>query len=221
MKKHVLAIAFLVLVTTIGKAQDKKPSDFIPEGFVTYEEYYGDVNKDGQEDCILIIQGTNKDNYALNQFDKLVDRNRRGLIVLFKSQNGYQLADKNYDCFYSATEDGGVYYAPEISIDVVRGNLIVNYHHGRYGYWSYVLRYQDSKFKLIGYDHTSSYGPIINTETSINFLTKKKLIRENINQDTEEGGNEIFEDTWYKIHIDKLISLSEIADFNELDMEAY
>jgi len=53
---------------------------------------------------------------------------------------------------------------------------------------------------------------------SINFLTKKKLIRKNINQEAEKSGEEFFEETWVQIEIDELISLSEIKDFDELDI---
>src|SRR5690606_18923729 len=143
-------------------AQNKKLSDFLPEGYIVFEEYYGDLNKDGLEDCILIIKRTNEDNILLNRFNEKVDRNRRGIIVLFNKGNSYQLADKNYDCFSSENEDGGVYFPPEFFIEVERGNLIVHYGHGRYGFWKYIFRFQDSNFTLIGYDASSNYGPIVN-----------------------------------------------------------
>ena len=67
---------------------------------------------------------------------------------------------------------------------------------------------------MIGYDLSENYGPIVNRETSINFLSKKKLIRENINQDTEEE-EEVFKDTWEEIEIGQLHKLSTIKDFSE------
>ena len=40
-------------------------------------------------------------------------------------KSGYQLTDRNYDCFSSENEDGGVYYPPELWIEFEKGNLIV------------------------------------------------------------------------------------------------
>lgn len=212
-------ILFLFLININSQAQTNSIEDFIPKDYVVYEKVFGDLNKDNQEDCILIIKGTDKNNIVTNRFDELVDRNRRGIIILFKTENGYQKVTENLDCFYSENEDGGVYYAPELSFKVIRNNLVVHYAHGRYGYWKYTFRFQDSKFKLIGYDETNG-GVVIRNEISINFLTKKKLVRENINEEVE-GGNEIFKETWSKIKIDKLLNLSEIKDFEELDMNQY
>ena len=42
----------------------------------------------------------------------------------------------------------------------------------------------------------------------------------NINKEAE-GGEEVFRETWKNININRLIKLSEIKDFNELDMSKY
>lgn len=213
-------VFFFLLIILDCKAQNNKPSDFIPKGYVEFENYVGDLNKDGRDDCVLIIKETDTTNIVTNRFDKEVDRNRRGIIVLFKNDKGYQLADKNYNCFSSENEDGGVYFPPELWIEIKNKKLYVHYGHGRYGYWKYTFRFQHSNFELIGYDSSSNRGPITNRETSINFLTKKKLIKENTNENAE-GGDEIFKETWDTVKIENLIKLSEIKDFNELDMYNY
>ncbi|QMU66067.1 MAG: hypothetical protein GKR88_18500 [Flavobacteriaceae bacterium] len=217
MNKILLILPFFLLTIVGCKAQDKEPSDFIPKGYTEFEKYFGDLNKDGLEDCVLIIKKSDTANIVTNRFDKKVDRNRRGIIVLFKNEKGYQLADKNYDCFSSENEDGGVYFPPELWIEIKNNKLYVHYGHGRYGYWKYNFRFQNSNFELIGYDSSSNRGPITMTETSINFLTRKKLIKENINKN-DEGGEEKFKETWNDIEIENLIKLSEIKDFDELDM---
>lgn len=216
MKNFFLIFLLLSFGSFSIQAQNKTIEDFIPESYVLSEKVFGDLNKDNHEDCILIIKGTNEGNIVTNRFDEIVDRNRRGIIILFKTQNGFKKATENLSCFYSENEDGGVYYAPELSFEVKRGNLLIHYAHGRYGYWKYTFRFQDSKFKLIGYDATNG-GVVIRDETSINFLTKMKLFRENINEDAE-GGDEVFKETWSKIVIDKLLNLSEIKDFEDLEM---
>ncbi|WP_165749020.1 hypothetical protein [Cellulophaga sp. Z1A5H] len=215
---RILGIALLFALGMYSShAQKMNSIAFIPEGYVLSETYYGDLNKDGQEDCMLIIKGTNTANVVINRFDQEVDRNRRGIIVLFKNENTYELADKNYDCFYSENEDGGVYYAPELDITTERSNLIIHFAHGRYGYWRYIFRFQESAFKLIGYDASSNHGPRIDRETSINFLTRKKLTRINTNHDAE-GGDEVFEETWETIEQKQLFNLSEIEKFEDFDM---
>ncbi len=213
MKDNFWIAAFMIFAYFSCTAQHKNSTDFVPKGYVVFDKSFGDLNKDGQEDCILIIKGTNKDNIVINRFDEKVDRNRRGIIILFKTQESYQLVTMNYNCFFSENEDGGVYFPPELLVKVERGNLIIHYAHGRYGFWRYTFRYQDANFKLIGYDESSG-GIVISNELSINFLTKKKLIRENTNENAV-GGDEVFKETWSKIAINELILLSEIKDFEE------
>jgi hypothetical protein len=202
------------------KAEQKQnPTDFLPKGYVVFEKINGDFNKDGIDDCVFIIKGTDKNQIIIDKDRGQLDRNRRGIIVLLKKNGQYELAVKNYDCFSSECEDGGVYFPPMLSVEIKNGNLFVHYAHGRYGYWRYNFRYLNSDFELIGYE--SSYGgAIVNRETSINFLSKKKLVKENTN-DTARGGDEVFKETWEKIKVNKLIKLSEIKDFDQLDLTIY
>ncbi|KAF2509150.1 hypothetical protein E0W73_18940 [Flavobacterium foetidum] len=195
----------------------KKPEDFIPKGYVPFDTITGDFNKDGREDYILIIKGTDKSKIIQHEYRGELDRNRRGIIALINKNNGYELAVKNYDCFSSENEEGGVYYAPELDFEIKNGKLYVNYAHGRYGYWNYTFRYQNNDFELIGYDSSSNRGPIVLTETSINFLTRKKIVNQNVNENTYDD-DEIFEKTETKIARTKLLKLSEIKDFDELDV---
>ncbi|WP_427875610.1 hypothetical protein [Flavobacterium sp. MMS24-S5] len=195
----------------------KKPEDFIPKGYVPFDTIKGDFNKDGLEDYILIIKGTDKSKVIQHEYRGELDRNRRGIIALLNKNNGYELAAKNYGCFSSENEDGGVYYAPELDFEIKDGKLYINYAHGRYGYWQYTFRYQNSDFELIGYDASSNRGPIVLTQTSINFLTRKKIVDQNINENTYDE-DEIFEKSESKIKRTKLLKLSEIKDFDELDL---
>jgi hypothetical protein len=209
---------------TINVIQRKNISDFVPKGYVIYKEegwneIKGDLNKDGLEDIVLLIKGTNKENIIQHEYRGKLDRNRRGIIILFNKGDYYELALENYDCFSSENEEGGVYYAPELSVSVEKGNLSIDYAHGRYGYWSYTFRYQNRDFELIGYDASSNNGPVTQYITSINFLTKKKLTRDNLNKE-DDGDNyeENFKDTWEKINIKELIKLSKVKDFDEIEL---
>ncbi|SDI30819.1 hypothetical protein [Chryseobacterium jejuense] len=204
-----------VLHTVVDTKKD--PADFVPKGYKIFEKSYGDLNKDGLEDCMLIIKKIDAANIVNHESRGKLDMNRRGIIVLFKNQNGYQLAAENDSCFSSENEDGGVYYSPELLVEAEKGNLIVHYAHGRYGYWRYIFRYQNAGFELIGYDESSNNGPLVNSATSINFSTKKKRKDTNTNEEAV-GGDEIFETTWTNIKITKLLTLTEIKDFDELEM---
>ena len=67
----------------------------------------------------------------------------------------------------------------------------------------------------LGFDHADNFGPVVTKEISINFMTKKKLERENTFENEEE---EVFKETWKNIKVDSLIKLSEIKDFRQLNV---
>jgi hypothetical protein len=217
-----IALLFLSAVAIAQPSTKKNPNDFIPVGFVLVSSVEGDLNKDGVADKVLLIKGTDKGAYEKNEFGEMVDRNRRGIIVLFKKDNQYQIVLKNLNCFSSENEDGGVYYAPELSLEINKGNLYIHYAHGRYGYWKYTFRYRNSDFYLIGYD-SSEGGEVVEKETSINFISKKKQEKVNTNE-SAEGGDEEFRETWTNITVTKLLKLRDIKDFEnfeEVDMLKY
>lgn len=206
----------LLIIYTIPNcyAQHKNFEAFIPKGYVLYKEHFGDLNNDGQDDCVLIIKGTAKEKIVVDNYERTVDRNRRGIIILLKNEDNYQLADKNYDCFSSEHEDGGGYYPPQLWIEFKNNNLKLLYRHGKYGNWSYLFKYQNSNFEMIRFEETQSNGPTVIKETRIDFLTKQKWVSKNTNADAETN-DEVFEETQSNIKIETLIKLSEIKDFDE------
>lgn len=219
----VALLALLVLGTSaVGHAAPiitKSPSDLVPAGYVVAETIEGDLNRDGKTDYVLLIKGTDSANFIDHEYRGTLDRNRRGIVIVFDNNGTYEPALKNLDCFSSENEDGGVYFAPELSININKGNLFINYGHGRYGYWSYTFRYQDSDFELIGYDDSQNRGPLIERTTSINLLTRKMLTRENINQDAE-GGDEKFKETWTRFTAQAPIKLKDVTDFDYIHMDS-
>lgn len=213
-----LALLLAIATQSISAQTTLKSNanDFIPKGFVLSSTSIGDLNKDGVDDKVLLVKGADKGAFVKNEYGELVDRNRRGIIVLFKKDNQYEQVLKNLNCFSSENEDGGVYYAPELSLEIGKGNLYVNYAHGRYGYWKYTFRYRKGDFYLIGYD-ISEGGEVIDKETSINFLSKKKQVKVNTNL-SAEGGDEEFTETWTNIVISQLMKLREVKDFDVLEL---
>jgi hypothetical protein len=223
MKKIVFIIFLAIGTNAFGQAAPKtakSPTEFVPAGYFVSQEIQGDLNKDNQADYVFIIKEEKRDNFVKNRFGEEVDRNRRDIIIAFKNQNHYELVLENRDCFSSENEDGGVYLAPELGVGISKGSLRVNYNHGRYGYWGYSFRYQKSDFELIGYDSSQHRGPVVERTVSINFLTNKMQIRENINQDAE-AGDEKFTDSWKKFTLSKPIKLREITDFVDFDVNNF
>lgn len=209
-----------ILNDSLTLFRQKNPIDFLPKGYFIFEKINGDLNNDGIEDCVLIIKGTDKTQIITDEDRGQLDRNRRGIIILLNKNSHYELALKNYDCFSSENEDGGVYYAPELSIEIEKGKLIAHYAHGRYGYWKYIFSFQNADFELIGYEYAEHSGPIVNSFTTINFLSKKKEEEVNTN-DNAKGGEEVFKKTIENININRPIKLAEIKNFDELDMSIY
>ena len=204
-------------------ADKQRITDFIPKGYKLFEKISGDLNKDGLEDCVLIIKATRKDGFERDYEGKLIDRNRRGIIVLFSEEKGYKVAVKNYNCFSSENEDGGNYFSPELGVIIKDSKLYLHYYHGRYGYWEYCFRYQNPDFMLIGYEASHDRGPVVLFKTSINFLTGVEYDDENINaynfnadSDDDSEIDEVFKRTVVKLKKKPLMKLSEIEDFDEL-----
>ena len=185
---------------------------------MVFQEIRGDLNKDDQADYVFIIKGTDKDKFVKDEHRGQLDRNSRGIVIAFKNQDQYELVLENRDCFSSENEDGGVYFAPELDVTISKGNLSVHYAHGRYGYWTYNFRYQNSDFELIGYDSSQDRGPVVERSVSINLMTKKMRLRENTNKNAE-GGDEQFKESWKTFTLSKPIKLREIADFENLSLE--
>lgn len=216
MKKLLILVLTILTLPVFGQVVPKQnPADFLPIGFVISEKITGDLNKDGFEDCVLVIKGTDTSKCIIDEYHVLVDRNRRGIIVLFNKKDHYEMVVKNIDCFSSDNEDGNGYLPPELFIEIKKGNLFVHYGHGRYGYWRFTFRFQHSDIALIGFDESDDSGPVVNAEISINFLTKRKLEKVNINKHAQ-GGDEVFTETWKKIQVNRLIQLSAIKDFDTL-----
>jgi hypothetical protein len=221
MKSLFIFLTTALTTSVFGQTEYKQnPTDFLPKGYVVFDRVMGDLNKDNVDDCVLIIKGTDTSKIINDENRGKLDRNRRGIIVLFNTGGRYSLASKNYDCFSSENEDGGVYFAPELSVTINKGNIYFNYGHGRYGYWKYTFRFQKLDFELIGYDASDNRGPVINNEVSINFLTKIKKTKVNTNENANSG-EEVFKTSTSKIKISNLIKLGSIKDFDELDMYNY
>ena len=220
MRKLALII-FLTIGTNVYAQTNarvaRSAADFVPRGYVVVQEIKGDLNKDHDPDIVLIIKGMDPSKFVKDEYRGKLDRNRRGILVALHDQHAYRLVLENRNCFSSENEDGGVYFAPELGVGINKGNLAIHYAHGRYGFWTFSFRYHDSDFALIGYDRSSNRGPVVQNTVSVNFSTGRARFQDNVNPD-DDGGEEKFKETWKKFTLSKPIRLSEVRDFDELDV---
>ena len=220
MNRITLAAVFsLVPLSAFAQAANGKPANLVPAGYRIVEEIKGDLNKDGLEDYVFIIQGTKNVSVDENCMEG-EDCNRRGVVIAFNKGGGYERVLENRDCFYSENTLSA-YFAPVLSVRVKKGNLYVEYEHGKYGNWSYTFRYQNSDFELIGYDAYESDGPYAVQEVSVNFLTKKMLTKKNTNERCKgeecEEKDPVFKETWKNITLKEPIKLRKI-NFDEFSI---
>ena len=182
----------------LKQAQSKYRS-YIPARYTLFDVVEGDLNKDGIKDAVLIVKGTDA---------------KQWVIILLGEKGKYKPLMQNLSCFSSENEEGGVYFAPELYVEIKKNQLFINYGHGRYGWWGYSFRIEGQDLRMIGSDSSSNHGPYVVSETSINFLTGKKLLRKNTNDDMDAAPR--FKETWTTFKRAP-IYLSKIKDFDELD----
>ena len=222
------ACALIVLLaagTAAGAAEQpaspaaSSPAAFIPYGFVVVEDIRGDLNNDGQADRVYLVKGTDPGRFVQHPDRGRLDRNRRGLVIVFIKGDRQELALSHPTCFSSENEDGGVYVAPELGIEIRRGKLEVAYGHGRYGYWSYSFRHKNGAFELIGHDSASHRGPVVLREVSMNLLTGRARLRVNVDPTADVMAEQRLKESWTSFAVPPPIRLREIDDFDQMDVE--
>lgn len=229
---------FLLFSTIISIAQNNDPiiptsgdavKDFVPVGWKKAALASGDLNKDGMNDMVVIIENKSPLNFKVNTAlgSDTLNLNPRILLILFGTLNGsYTIGEINRNfipspgdeespCLADPLEEGG-------GIEIQKGVLKLKLQYWlSCGSWYvtkkiYSFRYQHNQFELIGYDvedyHRSSGET---TGKSINFSTKKKC---------EITGGNMFSDelnkpktTCVPFTVDKLKTLKELTSDTEIE----
>lgn len=165
--------------------QGKNINSFIPNGWTLLDSTQGDLNKDNQEDFVLIIQHKDSVTIPKNHFEynDTVLTQPRILIILFYNQtaNQYQLVEQSNS--FILNHDNPNMEDPYQDVSISNGVLKIDFHICmNMGGWSmshnyYKFRYHDNEFILIGADYNSVNRGSGETENrSYNFLTKKVKI---------------------------------------------
>lgn len=205
----------------------KNLNDFVPKNWKIIEQVEGDLNKDKKSDFVLIIEDTNPDNIIKNENlgNPEINLNDRYLLILFKTQNGYEIKEisktflptegsEESPCLADPLMDGG--------IEIKNGTLVISFNYWlSCGSWytstnAYTFRFQKNEFELIGFDsrefHRAS-GEM--NSISINFSTKKMSKTSGGNMFGEDSdGNEIKSEEkteWKTFKLDKLKNLKTLT----------
>lgn len=199
MRLSVVTLSLLSCFAT-GTACAESPTlyeDWVPSGWKLIANATGDLNQDGAEDALLVVEEQNADNLVENDGfgARVMNLNPRRLIVLFNTANGYRkmvsndsLIPREHDseipCLADPLQEGGV------AID--RGRILVELGTwlscGSYGvtHLTFTFRFEDDRLRLIGYDlseFSRSSGEA--TAYSVNYLTGriKTTTGENVFED--------------------------------------
>lgn len=207
-------LLFLLISSSIFAQKEDKNTfvRFVPKGYTLLETTSGDLNKDGKTDVVLIIKNTDKKNFV-DEYDF----NNRGIIILLKTENGYKKMVENRSCLPG---EGAIGFL--IRTEIKKNSLFVYQEHLRYGTEVYQFRLKGNDMQLIGYENTIYSARYLKKIVSVNFLTQRILIRENINHEKNTDGEtdeEVLKDTWSNFPMKNPIFLSKIEDFDELYFE--
>ena len=204
MKKKGLFFSFLLfifcsfnLLAENFPQKASKVEDFIPKGWKKLIVEKGDLNKDKIDDVVLVIEKNDPKNFKKiedSSRSNPVNFNPRIILVLFKDKNSkYTLVAKNDKNFIVspgyASEEGlesldSPDYDDNLSKAVtIKNNILHIFTLADYVKYAtsttYIFRYQNNRFELIGLDAQSILGDTEYANTrnySLNLSTKKVII---------------------------------------------
>lgn len=182
-----------LLLLTLGAlnlgAQDMNvtpmsPPDYSLETLRSFKckEQFGDINKDGVGDIVLIAFTHFKEFISVEENGDTLDANQPILAIFFGKKNGQYDCFRQYDNVLPFSELK--YHTIDYSLSVSdKGVITIDLDHfSSMGGWAnssyrYVFRYQDGDIFLIGKEDDSfmrNSGD--GTKTSINYLTSRKQV---------------------------------------------
>ena len=199
MKKKALFFSFLLFIVCSFNLlaenfpqKASKVEDFIPKGWKSIVVKKGDLNKDKIDDVVLLIQKNDPKNFRNAEsgymYMPIENANFNPIIVLVllkDKDSQYNLVAKNEKGFI--VSEGKAHEEVLQSIEDSNSITIKNNTLRIYTYFeairggsssTYIFRYQNNKFELIGLEITEggTYGDDMEFNTySLNFSTKKLI----------------------------------------------
>ena len=235
MKRKLFFILSLFLICSFYAFAENFPqkaksiNDFVPKGWKILKDENGsnfiakgDLNKDKLEDVAIIIEKNDKKNIKKNESlgpDEL-NLNPRILLVLFKEKNGtYTLAAKNDKGFIKSegNEETPTLMDTLSNISIKKNVLKITFNYFMSaGSWNtssdtYIFRFQNNVFELIGYESNSYMRNTGEEEkVSINFSTNK--VKSTTGGNMFEDAKDKPKDKWRNAEFEKKYILDEMTE---------
>jgi len=220
MKRKLFFILSLFLICSFYAFAENFPqkaksiNDFVPKGWKEILTTNGDLNKDKLEDTVIVIE---KDDVLGPDYLNL---NSRILLVLFKQKDGtYILASKNDKGFIKSegSEDNPALMDTLSDICIKKNVLKITFNYFMSaGSWNtssdtYIFRFQNNVFELIGYESDSYMRNTGEEEkVSINFSTNK--VKSTTGGNMFEDAKDKPKDKWRNIKFEKKYILDEMTE---------
>ena len=244
MKKKGLFFSFLLFIVCSFNLlaenfpqKASKVEDFIPKGWKKLIVEKGDLNKDKIDDIVLVIEKNDPKNFKKiedSPRSNPVNFNPRIILVLFKDKNSkYTLVAKNDKNFivssgYASEEGLESLDSPDYNDNLskavtIKNNTLHIFTLADYVKYAtsttYIFRYQNNRFELIGLDAQSILGDTeyVNTRNySINFSTKKLIIH-NMSEKLESNVKKE-EKTEKNLNITEIYALDTMSETTGVDI---
>ena len=244
MKKKAVFFSFLLFIVCSFNLlaenfpqKASKVEDFIPKGWKKLIVEKGDLNKDKIDDVVLVIEKNDPKNFKKiedSPRSNPVNFNPRIILVLFKDKNSkYTLVAKNDKNFivspgYASEEGLESLDSPDYNDNLskavtIKNNTLHIFTLADYVKYAtsttYIFRYQNNRFELIGLDAQSILGDTeyVNTRNySIN-LSTKKLIIHNMSEKLESNVKKE-EKTEKNLNITEIYALDTMSETSGVDI---
>ena len=244
MKKKALFFSFLLfifcsfnLLAENFPQKASKVEDFIPKGWKKLIVEKGDLNKDKIDDVVLVIEKNDPKNFKKiedSSRSNPVNFNPRIILVLFKDKNSkYTLVAKNDKNFivspgYASEEELETLDSPDYNDNLSKAVIIKNntLHIFTLADYikaatstTYIFRYQNNRFELIGLDAQSILGDTeyANTRNYSLNLSTKKLIIHNMSEKLESNVKKE-EKTEKNLNITEIYALDTMSETSGVDI---
>ena len=244
MKKNFFSLSLILFIfcsfnlfaINFPKKADKI-EDFIPKGWKSIIIKKGDLNKDKIDDVVLIIEKNDPKNFKKieeSSRSNPMNFNPRIILVLFKDKNSkYTLVAKNDKNFIVspgyASEEGlesldspdyndNLSKAVTIKNNTLRIFTLADYIKAATS-TTYIFRYQNNRFELIGLDAQNISGDteyVDTTNYSLN-LSTKKLIIHNMSEKLESNVKKE-EKTKKNLNITEIYTLDTMSETSGVDI---
>ena len=193
---HIITALLAVVFSCLnGQAEDLKPQgtsveDIVPVGWL-HHEAWGDLNKDGIQDLVVIATPDDEENILTRDDGYVYNFNPPILAIYFGNAQGLQQQWRRYDYVIPADDNQNCLHDIVLTItshNTLRIAIGLFCSMGSYGITTdtYTYRYQKGDFYLIGMDREEAQRTTGEcTLVSENYLTwKRQVVNSNIFEDT-------------------------------------